>query len=529
MLIETEFSKGDDVKRDWRSRPYVGGFILSKSVQGIVDYFETFRISNELVFEYDPSKELTLEKDSDTFVLIYGLCVDAVGESKTTMAASLVEALSIGWLAFEEAMDTLCGRFLIVAGRIGEVYVYQDCVGARSAYYELDRGIVASHFRLLEKICQLPPEPSTEWRNFRMAMDLTPVRSIRQLLPNFKLDYRDMEVSRFYPRSSNRYSSMSHAERMVELEALWNGSLETLFALDRPVVLSVTGGADSRLTMAMTRNYWDRIVAFTYGVEEAGETNYSRVMNSDVRIVRKLLEHVHFREHRFLFLKDNSPVQPELHRILKENSTVSHGPMLVQRYRDEFGESGTIHIRSLAVETFRLHWGTDDSLDGIIRTCRFDGAKDFEWRVPKLGYGSDKFGFNGKDLLYWEIRLGKWATEVLNENDAAFETFMPHSCRRIFEIFLSYSEPQRSENFAARELINRNAPFLNFYGINSEKNLYESTRDERNRLLNRIDELEVACGNGGPTFRQSILQAGKTFPRAIGWRFGKLKRKFLQH
>src|SRR5699024_6605688 len=88
---------------------------------------------------------------------------------------------------------------------------------------------------------------------------------------------------------------------------------------------------------------------------------------------------------------------------------------------------------------------------------------------------------NRRDLFYWEIRMGKWHSEILNENDAAFETVLPHNSRRILKLLLSYSPEQRKSSFAVKELINSNAPILNFFGVNDKRNLYEIVRDEEIR------------------------------------------------
>src|SRR5699024_7177210 len=65
--------------------------------------------------------------------------------------------------------------------------------------------------------------------------------------------------------------------------------------------------------------------------------------------------------------------------------------------------------------------------------------------------------------------------------DAAFETVLPHNSRRILKLLLSYSPEQRKSSFAVKELINSNAPILNFFGVNDKRNLYEIVRDEEIR------------------------------------------------
>src|SRR5699024_3530119 len=79
--------------------------------------------------------------------------------------------------------------------------------------------------------------------------------------------------------------------------------------------------------------------------------------------------------------------------------------------------------------------------------------------------------------------MGRWHSEILNENDVCFETVMPFNMRAMIDISLSYSRIQRRSGYLFEELINKNFPILNFYGKNEKKNLYEQQKGKENNVF----------------------------------------------
>lgn len=78
--------------------------------------------------------------------------------------------------------------------------------------------------------------------------------------------------------------------------------------------------------------------------------------------------------------------------------------------------------------------------------------------------------------------MGKWHAEILNEQDAAFETFLPISVREIYELLLAFPENERKDAASVWELINRSNPILNFWGANEDRNIYEQWRDDKLKI-----------------------------------------------
>lgn len=460
-----------------RDHRFVGGFYLTSDTTHSIENFHPLNLTSNWTFWHDARGNLISKGGQDrTQVVLFGTFYHLEEHDPELAVERLLQAYEVSETKFEDELDLMVGRYVVVVSTSKNNFVYHDALGTRSVYYSTTSDDVSSHFNLLAETIQA--ESDRTWDEARMAMDLTPSSQIRQLLPNFRLNCESRVPNRYFPIEENEFVGWSHEKKQAEITRLWKHSIDSLLSNNKSVVFSITGGLDSRLSIAMARDHWSDLNLYTYGTKHPKNTHYSKVMNRDYLIAQSLVEVIQPKNYKFLHLAQNQRLTPELTGLLKTNSLTRHGPGLVQRYRMEFPGGDWIHVRSTGIELLRNYFGSNESMQSIIKMCETDGATDFQDRVKDLGYDSPQHGYNRKDLLYWELRMGKWHSEVLNENDAAFETVLPHNNRRIIKLFLSYPISQRRDAFAIKELINSNAPLLNFFGVNDTRNLYEIMRDE---------------------------------------------------
>lgn len=486
-----------------RDQEYVGGFYLTKSELESVRHFRPMRLISNWTFWHDKRGFLVSKiNQNEAQIVVAGTFYHLDEIDQDDAVERLLRSYEQSIESFEYELDLLVGRYVVVVSTKNQVVVYHDALGTRSVYYSTTSKDVASHYNLLAET--LAVEQDRTWDEARMAMDLTLSPQIRQLLPNFRLDCDIQTPTRFFPVSENEFTHWTHEEKLVEITRLWKRSINDLLTLNKSVVFSITGGLDSRLSVAMAHDHWKELNLYTYGSKQPKNTHYSKVMNRDFKIPQSLIEIIQPKDYKFLHLAENKRLPTQLSDLIQTNSITRHGPGLVQRYRTEFSGDDWIHVRSTGVEVMRNYFGADESLRSIIRMCELDGATNFSDRIKTLGYDSPQHGYNRKDLIYWELRMGKWHSEVLNENDAAFETILPHNSRRLIKLFLAYSVPDRRSAFAIKELINRNAPLLNFYGVNDTRNLYEIVRDANDGNIN----LGSSPGKA-PSTKELVLQTAK--------------------
>src|SRR5699024_8823537 len=275
------------------------------------------------------------------------------------------------------------------------------------------------------------------------------------------------------------------------------------------IVFSITAGLDSRVSLAMLKEYTDKIKFFTYMTEVDNPNNDKniRLLKNDGVRVKRILEDIKL-NHSFIKIESNSgELNNNELEIISKNTVGQHNFGLLKRYSSLFPEKNILHIRSNLNEIGRANLMVRNVGDNIQRVEKYfvnsfkkANAKQLEdtnidlFEIAHNGINdfhyvdNNRYGYHIMDLYYWENRTGRWISEILNETDICFETFSAYNLRSIIEISLSFSFNDRKESIFFKELINRNYASLNFYGVNSDENLYESYT----KLLKYCEEKELS-------------------------------------
>lgn len=477
---------------------YPRGFLLTKDIRVLESSpsdWQTLKLPGGWTFAYDESRLPQFEEAGNgSWVLVYGTCYWLGDDYRdASVTDKLLTSATKSKDAFLDALDMLTGRHVIVFGTRDELEIYSDATGARSIYYSREHQSVCSHARLLGAAVNAPPRSRAQGLSAFMAnWDMTPLIGISALLPNHALSTTRWEPHRFYPRKMNRFDTASLAEQVAFVSKLWARTLE-LFLRDFPnTIVSITGGNDSRVVLAMARDYIHDLQAFTYTPGTAAVSTWSSMLSQDVEIVGQLLEAVPLNHRFFEFGNDDEVLRPEIAAAVARNTTGAHGRWLLPHYLKAFAGDDTMHMRGNAFEIARAYWdvteanSTIDSLRTLFlsKTRKDEGYVDessriamFEHGLAVQEYSADMYGYHLRDIYYWELRSGKWLAEVLNESDVAFDTFYPLNCRAMLDAALALPLQDRESGLFFSELINSNFPLMNFFGKNDVRNLYEQLRD----------------------------------------------------
>lgn len=412
--------------------------------------------------------------------------------------ADVLELVARAWKGketrgVEELLYDLAGRYVLFVLGENTAFAYQDAHGMRSVYFNDDASVLTSHERMIADITKAPVGNS-RLAELPLALRWSKTRytGIRAMLPNHRLDMMSASQQRFFPTSANPYVELPVADRVSMVQDLWSEQLRVL-ASKRTLALSMTGGLDSRISLAMAREVWGSIRAFTYTATPLQDNAWSRSIYKDEVIVRQLLDVVDV-HHRFLDRDEAIDFTSSELGIIEKNSAGQHGRWLLKLYREHVSGENVVHLRGNLNETARnyFHQFTDPvtPMNGLRKLLK----KQILQRKPSVGdelqhvmdeleEEFETFGialvdpsYEPLDLYYWEARQARWFSEVFNETDWAFDTAIPFNHRRIIDLALSFTSQERKEGFLFRELINLNAPLLNFYGVNDTENLYEQGR-----------------------------------------------------
>src|SRR5699024_8770333 len=250
--------------------------------------------------------------------------------------------------------------------------------------------------------------------------------------PNFKLNFLVRSVERYFPRSENNYTQLSEEKRFEIAEFLWKSQIQHLIKQNKKFILSLTGGNDSRVSLAMMKGFLDDTKLFTYASSEdtAGVTNiYDKTYDIDRNIVGQMLDDLNL-NHEFIYYKDDKiSIPSDLENAMERNATARHGRFLIGHYLKSLSEENTLHIRANLLELGRAYLispTTNQSKEAILASYlkyvqKKNKGKDLTEIEEHISKQNDKFhsddfyDYHIMDISFWETRMGRWHAEILNE------------------------------------------------------------------------------------------------------------------
>lgn len=495
-------------------RAYPNGFIFNTESVDLsdFDYYNHINICGYNYYYDENSVKQVLEKDGH-FIIIHGLYMHLdleKGDITDVSAYNLLDLYINNYDEFLNELDYTAGRYCIIIGNSSNVRIYPDATASRTAYYSVDHKAVASHSRLLNEVYPLKTDPLNRVQNeYKMNGENNVFINVKSILPNFYFDFHENKKQRFWPRNKNKYTTVREKEKLNIASKIWKLQLEKFIKDYDHVVMSMTGGLDSRVSLAMLNGFYNEVLGFTYTPSTDNNfkpsTSWEKSIYSDKRIVDELLDVVNIK-HRYLDVgsKVQSLNEEEL-KVLNKNTITHHGRFILPLYKKEFAFDDLLHIRGNLLEIGRsthIAASTENSVEemekkvisfltkniqkdnknyNILKNTAKNIVSDYQF----YKYDHD---YHLMDLLYWENRHGRWLSEILNETDFSFETLLPFNNRKLIEISLSYSLRKRKNGYFFNELINKNNSVLNFHSKNKQLNFYEESKYSSNiSLFNSLD------------------------------------------
>ncbi len=208
------------------------------------------------------------------------------------------------------------------------------------------------------------------------------------------------------------------------------------------VLLPVTGGWDSRILLAASKAYQDKISYYVF--------QSSDKVTSDIWIPQKLSESLGF-EFRVLRtyplkkeLKDIMNREYLYPRFLKKTEQIQY------HYDHHYGK-GIININGNGSEVFRYAYGYSTgnvSFDMLMVHCKYWYRFPFfvkelkNWYKESKGYAKNH-GFYLLDLYYWEHRVGNWVSNWQTEQSMGIEEITPFNNVSLITAMLQVAPARR--------------------------------------------------------------------------------------
>jgi hypothetical protein len=295
--------------------------------------------------------------EGDRRVAVLGTAMDLV-TSETALdviSRTLVRQLAVSYEDYLDALDWICGRYLLISQDENTTRIQTDATGMRSVFYSSESTVVASHAHLVASLTDAGPsefaDPAWETKNSVSYLPglVTVHDGVRQLTPNTELILESMTVRRIYPR---RNLEPLYVEEIVERVHPILKSQVVALARWTPLVMSLTAGIDSRTSLALARPVVDQLDTFTYQTE-FGRFKSKAIVSIDPITAAAIATSLGIR-HRVVRI-DNDVLDADLREILATNVHHEHIWPLAQWYLNNL--SGEIlHVRSNLYEIGRCFW-----------------------------------------------------------------------------------------------------------------------------------------------------------------------------
>lgn len=473
------------------------GYLLSSTgspqLPGFLDQWACLRVG-PLWLRTAPRTVVTVSGGDDAsathIVILLGHPVDV--DLHTTRAAAIADRLR-DLLGLENGHDLavrsaayLAGRWTAVLVSGGRCTVLTDAMGSQPVFYTHDTDGVtfASSDVLVALAHDLPVEPrlaslEQEIRELHprgvvyLPGKVTCFEGVAQVVPNCLLTF---ELTQEPTVTHRRYWPFEPRVEQGDLEAVHAEFADrmrrqlALFAELGPLAWSLTGGLDCRVALAhLDLATAEQSCAFTYLNPRDVERDPTGGAIRDV-FVANLLAHRTGLRHRVLRWRQakKGTTFRRIHDATHPVRPLSHGaahamwadlPHDIFEVQGNGGEIGTVFRRDRSTDPL-----TPAKAAGIWLGSVFASTPRYvDLLADYLEHAhlddARLLGYSHYDVLYWELRMGRWGWTKFLDGDLSHRILPPFNDRRLLEVMLSLPEEQRvGKALYARVL--RDAPLL---------------------------------------------------------------------
>lgn len=395
---------------------------------------------------------------------------------------------------------SLSGRYTLIFVTEGEAKLVHDPCGIRKVYYRFNDGdfICCSQPTLIKKYQSIDLSEDSDLRelvdsksfiNSESAWvgDETVYDDVKQLMPNFFLDFRGASAKRYWI-SEDKILNIN--ETIDQVAKILKGSIEAV-TYRRNIMQSVTAGWDSRVLLAASKDVSAQNYYFV------NTMNIYKDDHIDIAIPRKIMTGIGLKLNIFRDMPKLRDTFFEMLKLNVEGARKLPKTLAIQYYHDFHSEK--MNLNGNGSEILRCHYGKADlanslvTSDYILAKTKLDGRypyfkKQIDKWLPDAKKVAMEYNISLLDLFYWEQRMGNWGGAFTAEQDIAVEGFMPFNNRKLLILTLSLDEKYRCgpNHLFYQMLIEKMWPQLLEYPINPE-----SLKTKASKVVKMITPISV--------------------------------------
>ncbi|MFC3420069.1 hypothetical protein ACFOLA_11315 [Salinicoccus hispanicus] len=477
------------MNREFQSKP----FILSKralvNVQNDFDHVEALSSAH---LYYDDKTEVTDSSNHGIRILLIGYILD-ITDGNRSSSEILTELCQLyqseNKESFYEKLDFLNGRYILIADDGSDTVLFTDATCLRPVFY-WNKEILGSHEVLVREVVEGENNIELSVQKFKMNgfLDYTSTQSVYKMNPNVFYSAVGMQFIRYYPRAQSKVSEVD--EIVAKTIDFYQPQVEWLNRNYPLIYQSLTGGYDSKISLAITKPTMNKVQYFTYMIdlENTPDSQFSRIYRKDKDLVDRLVYNLNIDDNHTYYYFNEYPLPKDYEKTISRNTSSSHSYVLSHLTHREF-EKNSIHVKSTIYEIAKLPFSanhinaqTDEELLNVIvnwapKTLRkepeklLDMYRSFAERVDMEQVAL--YGYNLPVMLYWETRMGNWHSNITQETDNVLETFVFVNNRHMLNQFMYLDTQARKNRTYFDKVVSNKWPILNYF----IPNRYETLED----------------------------------------------------
>jgi len=320
-----------------------------------------------------------------------------------------------------------------------------DAAASRKVYYCKKNGGVycASQPHLLAATLNIPLTANPSKLSFYKSLEFerlncssigntTCYDELYQLMPNHYLNHTENKSVRFWP--NQKIQQLPLDEVVNKSSEIIRGYINSIgYRYD--LMLPVTGGKDSRLLLAATREIKSKVYFYINKQHEINQNSY------DIIIPQSLLTRLGLDFH---IVDPYITIDKDFEKIYFENNPFANKRFLPIIYNYYLNFSDKINLPgifvNIAEDVYEVFGRkiTPRVLAKLICVEKFDYAVEYfsEW-LKGCQEISKQNNINVLNLLYWEERMANWGTQIQLDKDIAQEDIIPYNSRLLMQTMLA--------------------------------------------------------------------------------------------
>lgn len=470
-------------------------------------------------FLVHPKQRFCYAEGEGITMALVGHAYDPVSEDGAWEEAALLQkAVSLysgDKQAFTRYFNGWTGLFALFILEENSFRIYGDAAGMYTLYYGSHNGkcYCASHTNLLGDVCQLTQDPYIQklvsyrfYHLFGISLpgDLSPYADFKRLIPNHFAEFTgSWKPVRFFPTEEDALLDTPYDSLIDQAAGILQRSMGMLHRKWERPAISMTGGCDSKTTLACTNGNYAHYSYFSYTSSDS-ESVDARAAGEICRMLGL--------EHRVYTISDRDEDYPDVEKIrsLMEYNTGSVGGHNRNDVRkrafflqvDDFD----VEVKSWVSEVGRAYYHKRFAKKRFPKklTARYATTlykvfvtnrklvkqtdRIFEAYLEKYCSAGVFDQIPWYDLLFWEFRMSSWnGTVITGEQHISYDITIPYNNRRLLQCLLSTPVEKRAADVPHRDIMAKMNPQIAQCGIAVVNVKHTDNRAKMERLY-----LEVA-------------------------------------